>query len=242
MTASPPSGSPDHGAAGFWQRGVAWSIDATLIAPLAGLLAWPWVEASARAWTGRVQALLRDAGQTMAESIVDGVPLPRLATALLHDPVLREAIAATRSASWSLAWPALLAFALLGAAYHVACECSPRQASVGKRLLGLRACDRDGRRLHAGRAAARHFAGALSWATLNLGHLMAIMAPRHLALHDRCSGTRVVSDRGAPSRLPVWAWAWLGLLALAGLTATVWLGGTAASILRTALEQTFRFA
>lgn len=226
---------PTSDRAGFWQRSAAWSLDAALVAPIAGLLAWPWLAAPVRAWARQLNALLQYTGQAMGEAIVSGVPLPRLATALLHDPLLHQAIAATRSTSWSMAWPALLAFALVGAVYHVAGERSPWQASPGKRMLGLRACDRHGRRLGIGRAVARYGAGALSWATLNLGHLMAAMAPRHLALHDRCSGTRVVSARGA--RVSGWAWGWLGLLALAGFAATAWLADTAAAIMRAALEQ-----
>lgn len=242
MAARPPSDAAGHGAAtpgpaSLWQRSAAWSLDAALVAPLAGLLAWPWLATPVRAWIDQVRALLQHTGQAMGAAIVDGVPLPQLAMALSHDAVLQQGIAATGTASWAVAWPVLLAFALVGGIYHVAGECSPWRASAGKRMLGLRACDRDGRRLGIGRAAARHCSGALSWATLNLGHLMAAMAPDHLALHDRCSRTRVLSARGAAAGLPAWAWAWLGLLALAGIGATAWLADAATAIMRAALEQ-----
>jgi len=163
------------------------------------------------------------------------VPLPLLANSLLHDPAILEAMAALEAQSWSLLWPTVLAFASIGAAYHVGCECSPRQATFGKWLLGMRVDARDGRRLGVGRALARHGTGALSWATLNVGHLMATAAPEHLALHDRCSGTRVVSDTDAG--LPGWAWAWLGLLGLATAGAIAWLATVATGIMRAALEQ-----
>lgn len=223
--------------AGFWQRAAAWSIDSALIAPLALLLAWPWVVAPAHAWVGQAQSLLRHVGLAMGEAIIDGVPVPRLANAVLGDGLITDAVASLQSSSWSLAWPYLLAFTLLGAAYHVASECSSAQASFGKRLLGVQACDRAGMRLGIARALLRYFSGALSWATLNLGHLMAMAGPRHLALHDLCSGTRVVSRPGTSSTLPAWARVWLGLLGLANLIAIGWLANAAASIMRVALEQ-----
>ena len=103
-------------------------------------------------------------------------------------------------------------------------------------MLRLRACDLSGGRLGLARASGRYLSGALSWATLNLGHLMAAVPPAHLALHDRASHTRVVAH--APqARLPAWAWAWLGLLAVAGLGVTAWLSQWAAVIMQTALEQ-----
>ncbi|MGH8084906.1 MAG: RDD family protein [Lysobacter sp.] len=220
--------------AGFWQRGAAWSLDAVLIAPVAGWLAWPWISAPAQAWLDQVRALLQYSGRLMGAAILDGAPLPRLAITLLHDPTLQQTVTTIRSATWALAWPALLAFALLGALYHVACECSPWQASVGKRLLGLRAGDRNGRRLGPGRALARYGAGTLSWATLNLGHLMATMAPEHLALHDRCSGTRVRTNH---PELPRWALVWLVLLAIVSLVASAWLAQVASAVMQAALER-----
>src|SRR5690606_1859524 len=49
--AQPAPGRP----AGFWQRSVAWSIDATLIAPIAAWLGWPWISASGQAWIEQVR-------------------------------------------------------------------------------------------------------------------------------------------------------------------------------------------
>ena len=177
---------------------------------------------------------MRLLGEALGQALLIGGPLPPLATAVLDAPGLRGAIGAAHAATWSLAWPGLLAFAMLGALYHVAGECSRWQGGVGKRVLGLRACDRRGRRLDVGRACLRYLAAGLSWATLNGGHLMAAWPPRHLALHDRCSGTVVVARH---DHLPHGAWAWLALLALAGLLATALLAGAGAAMLRVALER-----
>ena len=131
------------------------------------------------------------------------------------------------------AFGVVLAYALLGVGYHVACECSSWQGSVGKRVLGLRACDLRGRPLGVGRALSRYLAAALSWATLNIGHLMAAMPPAHRALHDRCSATQVVANSVG---LPSWARAWLAVFSLTGLVAIAWLASDAAAIMRATLE------
>ena len=128
--ASPLSQPAPGCPAGFWQRSVAWSIDATLIAPIAAWLGWPWISASVHAWIEQVRMLLQNIGRMMGEAILAGVSPPQLAITLLHDPALYEAIAAIRSATWTMIWPALLAFALVGMLYHVAFECSPWQASA----------------------------------------------------------------------------------------------------------------
>jgi uncharacterized RDD family membrane protein YckC len=46
------------------------------------------------------------------------------------------------------------------------------------------------------RAAARFFAGSLSWLSLNLGHAMALFRRDGRALHDLIAGTAVI-DRNS---------------------------------------------
>ncbi|MGH8076289.1 MAG: RDD family protein, partial [Lysobacter sp.] len=194
----------------------------------------PWLEAPAQILVAQLRALVLLSGQTVGAAIVDGASLVQLPTTLLDAPAVRTAITTVHVALWSLAWRVLLAFALLGAGYHVACECSPWQGSVGKRLLGLRVCDQRGRRLDAGRALLRYLAAALSWATLNVGHLMAANPPTHRALHDRCSGTQVVARTVG---LPGWARLWLGAIALAGLAAAGGFANRAGATMSAALER-----
>lgn len=221
-------------SAGLYRRSIAWSIDAALLAPVALLLSWRWTVPAASEWVEKVEALLGHGGRALAAAVISGAPVPMWATSLLHDPQLTASIAAAEAASWALAWPGMLAFALLGALYHGASECSAWQGSPGKRLLGLRVHDRHGQPLLIRLALLRHAAGSLSWLTLNFGHALAALAPRHLALHDRCSGTRVVAGAGAPPR---WALAWLGLLALATAGTATWLANRAVQVMSAALEQ-----
>src|SRR5690606_26061153 len=100
---------------------------------------------------------------------------------------------------------------------------------------GLRVTDRAGRPPSLPRSLSRHLAGAASWLTLNLGHALAALPPRQLALHDRFAGTRVVAASGAP--LPGWARLWLAAVAAAGLAATAWLALAASRAMQAGLDR-----
>lgn len=216
--------------AGLCQRSVAWSIDAVLLAPVAWLLSRGW-SAPAPDLAGHARLLLGHAGHALGAAMAGGTTPDQLAATLLRDTELTRAIAAMQSAAWAWAWPPVLAFALLGAAYHATMERSRWHGSIGKRVLGLRVLDLHGRPLRVGRALLRHASGALSWLTFNIGHAFAALPPGHLALHDRCSGTQVLAASVAPPR---WATAWLATLAL---IATTWLASNALDAMRVALEQ-----
>ncbi|MBS0193612.1 MAG: RDD family protein [Proteobacteria bacterium] len=82
------------------------------------------------------------------------------------------------------------------ALYFALMESSAQQATFGKRALGIKVTDEQGGRLSFGRALARYFASALSYATLYIGFLMAGFTDRKRALHDMIAGTLVV-DRWA---------------------------------------------
>jgi len=71
-------------------------------------------------------------------------------------------------------------------------ECSGTQATLGKRMLGLRVTDLDGNRISFGRATGRHFGKLLSAAVLLIGFLMAGFTERKQALHDMLAGCLVI--------------------------------------------------
>lgn len=228
------NGSADRMRAGLWQRTAGWTLDAAILAPFALVLSGPWL---APAWDevqARWQALLQHAAELMAAAIVAGVPLPALVAQLLHEPGLTAASAALQLALWHLLWPPVLAFAGLGALWQAGFESSHWQASPGRRLLALEVVDDTGRRIGGARALLRHGAGALSWLTLNIGHVLVAAGPAHLALHDRVSGTRVLARR---AQLPHWARAWLLLLTAMWLAACGWLAWQASGDLAAALER-----
>ena len=70
---------------------------------------------------------------------------------------------------------------------------SPRQATLGKRLLGLIVVDRQGQRLGFWRAYLRHIGKCLSWTLGGLGWVPLLMGkPIRRALPDVVAGTRVL--------------------------------------------------
>lgn len=82
------------------------------------------------------------------------------------------------------------------ALYYSLQESSVHQATLGKRALGIKVTDLDGRRLTRSQAVGRWFAAALSYMTLYIGFLMAAFTHRKQALHDIVANTLVV-DRWA---------------------------------------------
>ncbi|MCY7355173.1 MAG: RDD family protein [Lysobacter sp.] len=208
-------------AAGFWQRYVAWSLDAAIIAIPVTVIVWPHWQSSVigiaeafDAFSARFAALAVDGLRSAEHPLL-------LAREWIQDEVLSRAISSLESALVDAVTPGFAAFVLLAAMYWVAFECSPWQATPGKRALNLVVTDLRDQRLGLFRAVWRHLAGLLSWLTLNAGHALAALPPQKRALHDYIAGTRVMQRGVRP--LPVWARAWLLLQALAMLAATAWL-------------------
>lgn len=223
--------------AGLWQRSVAWTLDGALLGPLSLLLTWPFIATSTAAFTRQTTLLLETCGQAMGRTIIDGIPLPALGMALMQDPALRQTVSGMDTALWSSTWPPLVMFIALSALYHAGLECGPRQATPGQRLMGLLVTDAQRQRLRPGRALLRHVAGAASWLSLNLGHLMAAVPPSHLALHDRLSQTRVWT---ATTRMPAWAIAWLALVATTQLALIAWWMAVSMATMQAALEHSLQ--
>lgn len=188
MAAAPMPGTP----AGFWRRSAAWLLDWLLLSPLLVLAMRPGLRAATAQYLA-LRAQLEDwiATQTLPVDSPLGLWLD-LSSRMLADHGLQAAIseATLRLCAWLTA--ALGLAALLASAYFIAFEASRWQATPGKRLLGLRVVAINGRPMDARRAAARFFAGGLSWLTLNLGHALVLLRRDGRALHDLVAGTAVV--------------------------------------------------
>ncbi len=79
--------------------------------------------------------------------------------------------------------------------YHVLLETGPHQATLGKRLLGLRIVNEDGQTISKGQSIGRFFASAfLSRWFLCAGYLMALFTSKKQTLHDMLAGTLVIRD------------------------------------------------
>jgi type IV pilus assembly protein PilA len=76
--------------------------------------------------------------------------------------------------------------------YKAGMECSAKQGTLGKLVLGIKVVSLDGGRIGFGRATGRFFALLLSAVILYIGFLMAAFSKRRQALHDMIAGTLVV--------------------------------------------------
>ena len=93
----------------------------------------------------------------------------------------------------------LLLIQLVSWLYFAACESSPWQATPGKKVVGLRVTDLEGRRLSFIRASGRYFGKIISSLLFGIGFLMAGFTEKKQALHDMLAGCLVLKD---PSRFP----------------------------------------
>ncbi len=100
----------------------------------------------------------------------------------------QEAVSAYKE--WA-AQQAVLVF-ILFSIYFTATESSGLEGTLGKRVLGLRVTDLDGRRVRLGRAFARCLARALSAVLWHIGFVMAAFTTKKQTLHDVISDTVVV--------------------------------------------------
>ena len=203
------------------QRYVAWSLDAACLLPLLFLLASSHMQHAIGNAGGAIESMQQALPRLMEGMLANPQPTMQMAQAWLADPVMADAAGRLRSAVSGLLLTPLVLYALLALLWSVGFESSRWQATPGKRVLGLVVADCDGRRLKTGHALQRYLASSLSWLSLNIGHAMAALPPRYLALHDRISDTRVLGAR-AGKHLPPWAWLWLGLQVAAALVASAW--------------------
>jgi len=102
----------------------------------------------------------------------------------------------------------MVLFAIL-APYYIVMESSALQGTLGKRALGLRVTDMNGRRIRLGRAIVRYLVRPLSSQPFQVGFILAGITPKKQALHDFIARTLVVMPGRAeeagelPPMLPV---------------------------------------
>ena len=78
--------------------------------------------------------------------------------------------------------------------YSAIQESSAAQATLGKKILGIRVTDLEGNRVSFGQASGRHFGKILSGMICSIGHFMAGFTEKKQALHDILAGALVVRD------------------------------------------------
>jgi len=77
--------------------------------------------------------------------------------------------------------------------YHAVLECSDRQATFGKQIIGIKVTNLNGERIGFGQASGRYFGMIISTITLGIGFLMAGWTKKKQGLHDIISGCLVVN-------------------------------------------------
>lgn len=76
--------------------------------------------------------------------------------------------------------------------YFAAFHSSKWQATLGKKIVGIKVVDMNGNRIRFGRATGRFFAKAFLSGILYIGYLIATFTEKKQALHDLIAGTMVV--------------------------------------------------
>jgi uncharacterized RDD family membrane protein YckC len=89
-------------------------------------------------------------------------------------------------------WLTYLWILVPGWPYSTLLESCRWQATLCKRVLGLRVTDEAGQKISLDRANGRYWSKLISAAILGLGFLMAAVTEQGQALHDKMAGTRVV--------------------------------------------------
>jgi len=74
-------------------------------------------------------------------------------------------------------------------------EGSPKQASIGKMLIGVKVTDEQGKPVGYGKALTRNLAKLVGVITLGIGFLSGFFDRRQQCLHDKIAGTLVIKDR-----------------------------------------------
>ena len=236
MAAQPTDAAP----AGFWARYAAWSLDAACLLPPVVLLSASRVGHAAAEARAAFELLAQDIPRRLGDALVTMQSPLEQARQVLSDPTLAAASGRLQAALAGIVATPLIVYALLALVWSVGFERSPWRATPGKRALGLVVVDAQGRRLKAGHALLRFLAAGLSWLTLNIGHAMAMLPPRHLALHDLLSETRV-RRRAGTRRLPGWARAWLAAQLFAMVVAIAWLFLSLQAAMQAAMQQALDF-
>lgn len=219
-------------------RYAAWSLDAACLLPLVAILSASKLGYALEAARTQLQAIAGEFPRLLGDALATAQTPTAMARQLLADPAMASAAERLQSALGTLLFTPLLVYALLALPWSILFEQSSWQATPGKRALGLRVADERGRRLKAGHALLRYFASGLSWLSLNIGHAMAALPPRRLALHDRITDTRVLRRPG-PAAMPAWAKGWIALQVIGALFACAWLFLWLQAAMQAAMQQAF---
>jgi serine/threonine protein kinase len=93
---------------------------------------------------------------------------------------------------YSLVLASLILGILIKWLYFILLESSPLKATLGKFMMGLVVCDRNGQRISMGTANKRYWAKLLSTMTLYIGFMLSGWTKKKRALHDMIADTLII--------------------------------------------------
>lgn len=177
--------------AGFWKRYVAYFIDAVILYIVVELLSAVFFAFRAQSEFDSVMAMIRSLRSSQE---VGEVPDLQAMVQTLESVLLPSLIFSST------------AYIVLAGVYFSVMESSRHQATLGKRMLGIKVTNVSGAPIALSQSIGRFVAASLSWITMNLGHAFAAWTPERRALHDYIAGTRVENVDPRNTRMPIWAW------------------------------------
>lgn len=86
-------------------------------------------------------------------------------------------------------------FIFFSCLYFATLEASPKQATIGKMVVGIKVVNYTSERITFMRATGRYFSKILSQVILFIGYIMAGFTPKRQALHDIIASTVVIKNK-----------------------------------------------
>lgn len=162
--------------AGFWWRVLAWIVDTAIL----GLVLQVFSVATG---LGRLRVTFDDAAPAGGDNPVSTIAYTTGFTGVPH---------------WHLhGGGGTIAGVVVTLCYYVLLESSRWQATLGKRICGMRVTDLHGGRINIGRALGRFLGKYVSAFLFGIGYLMVGWTRHKQGLHDKMAGTLVMRRREA---------------------------------------------
>ena len=177
--------------AGFWKRYAAYFIDVVILYIAVEIL-------STLFFSFQSQSAVESLKQTLASL--------QTATANGEEPDLVGVMQTVEAVLMPVFIFSTVAYFVLAGIYFSLMESSRYQATLGKRLLGIKVTNANGEPIALPQSIGRFVSASLSWVTMNLGHALAAWTPERRALHDYLAQTRVENADPTSPRMPILGW------------------------------------
>ena len=177
--------------AGFWKRYAAYFIDVVILYIAVEIL-------STLFFSFQSQSALETLKATFASL--------QTATSNGEEPDIVGVMQTLEAVLMPLFIFSTVAYLVLAGIYFSVMESSRYQATLGKRMLGIKVTNADGAPIGLPQSIGRFLAASLSWFTMNLGHALAAWTPERRALHDYVAQTRVENTDPSKRGIPVLGW------------------------------------